>query len=220
MSADPAGRRRAAGADPYELYADAVAVVTRWSPPDRVAGAARDRTLDLLLAGPAAVTRAHRPGHLTASALVVDADATRVLLCLHGRFRRWVQLGGHCEPGDLDLAAAALREATEESGIDGLTVHPDPIDLDIHPVTCDGRPSLHYDVRFAVLAPPGAVERLSTESLALGWFAPDALPQPLAPATAELVAPALAVARARLRERRGGDSRPATRATGTPRRAT
>jgi 8-oxo-dGTP pyrophosphatase MutT (NUDIX family) len=197
VSADPAGRRRAAGADPYELYADAVAVVTRWSPPDRVAGAARDRTLDLLLAGPAAVTRAHRPGHLTASALVVDADATRVLLCLHGRFRRWVQLGGHCEPGDPDLAAAALREATEESGIDGLTVHPDPIDLNIHPVTCDGGPSLHYDVRFVAVAPQGAVARRSPESLALGWFAPDALPQPLAPATAELVAPALAVARAR-----------------------
>src|SRR5690606_1722107 len=133
--------RVAPGADPPELYAGAVAGVPRGTPPTPVAGAARDRTLALLRAGPATVTRAHRPGHVTASALVVDADATRVLLCLHGRFRTWVQLGGHCEPGDPSLAAAALREATEESGIDGLTVHPDPIDLNIHPVTCDGGPS-------------------------------------------------------------------------------
>lgn len=176
------------------LHADAVSVVSGWAPPDQDAAAVRKRTLELLATGPVTVARGHRPGHVTASAMVVSADLSRVLLCLHGRFGKWVQLGGHCEPADATLVDAALREATEESGIDGLVIHPEPIGLDIHPVTCDGRASLHYDVRFAVCAPPGAVERVSDESRALGWFPPDALPEPLASATACLVDPALAAA--------------------------
>jgi 8-oxo-dGTP pyrophosphatase MutT (NUDIX family) len=72
-------------------------------------------------------------GHLTASALIVHPDLNRVLLCLHGRINRWVQVGGHCEPQDKTLLEAALREAREESGIDDLLAHPTPIDLDIHP---------------------------------------------------------------------------------------
>ncbi|MEU2612786.1 NUDIX hydrolase [Micromonospora sp. NPDC007271] len=173
------------------LHADASAVLSRWTATSPAAAEARDRTLELLAAGPVAMSRGNRVGHVTASALVLDATAQRVLLCLHGKFRRWVQLGGHCEPGDPTLAAAALREATEESGIAGLVVDPEPIDIDIHPVACQGG-SLHYDVRFAVLAPAGATERVSDESEALGWFPPDRLPEPLADGTVQLVAPALA----------------------------
>ena len=45
----------------------------------------------------------------------------------------WLQMGGHCEPEDATLAAAALREATEESGIAGLTLLPGgPVRLDRH----------------------------------------------------------------------------------------
>ncbi|MER7415252.1 NUDIX domain-containing protein [Micromonospora peucetia] len=176
------------------LHADAVATLSRWEPTGPAAADARDRTVALLAAGPVAMSRAHRAGHVTASALVLDATGSRVLLCLHGKFRRWVQLGGHCEPTDRTLAAAALREAGEESGIAGLRIDPVPIDVDIHQVSCQGG-SLHHDVRFAVLAPPGAVERVSEESEALGWFPPDRLPQPLAGGTARLVAPALATLR-------------------------
>ncbi|WP_425413544.1 NUDIX hydrolase [Micromonospora rhizosphaerae] len=176
------------------MYADATALLTGWTPTGPAAAAARNRTLELLSAGPVAMSRSHRAGHVTASALVLDATGGRVLLCLHGKFRKWVQLGGHCEPGDRTLAGAALREATEESGITDLVVDPTPIDVDIHPVACQGG-SLHYDVRFAVFAPAGAVERVSDESEALGWFPADRLPEPLADATAQLVAPALAALR-------------------------
>jgi 8-oxo-dGTP pyrophosphatase MutT (NUDIX family) len=180
------------------LHAEATALLSGWEPTSPAAAQARDRTLELLAAGPVAMGRGHHAGHVTASALVLDTTGTRVLLCLHGRFRKWVQLGGHCEPADRTLAGVALREAGEESGIAGLIVDPVPIDVDIHPVACQGG-SLHYDIRFAVLAPQGAVERVSDESEALGWFPPDRLPEPLAGGTAQLVAPALAALRRRTR---------------------
>jgi 8-oxo-dGTP pyrophosphatase MutT (NUDIX family) len=170
------------------LHEDALKTVTAMTP-----GEFRSRTLDLLALGPAVMRRSHVSGHFTASALVVHGDRQRVLLCLHGRFNRWLQLGGHCEHGDETLVGAALREATEESGIDGLTIDPEPIGLSVFDVPfCKAGPTVHYDVRFAALAPAGAVERISPESKQLGWFAPDALPTPLGHATEELVAPALA----------------------------
>ncbi|MFJ6195266.1 NUDIX hydrolase [Micromonospora sp. NPDC092111] len=187
----PAAEPPPRGGGNAALHADAVAVLTGWTPTGPAAAESRDRTLALLADGPTALEHGHLPGHLTASALVLDVTGTRVLLCLHGKFHRWVQLGGHCEPTDRTLAGAALREATEESGIAGLVVDPVPIDVDIHPVACQGG-SLHHDVRFAVFAPAGAVERVSDESEALGWFPTDRLPEPLAGGTERLVAPALA----------------------------
>src|SRR3954470_15756258 len=178
-----------------ELYEDAVRVLSDWRATSAEADLARKRARELLTGGPAAMTRAHRTGHITASALVVDDDG-RILLCLHGRLGTWMQLGGHCEPNDTTLAGAALREATEESGIDGLTIDPDPIDVDVHEVRCtphDGapaEPSVHYDVRFLVRCPANSTEQISDESAALAWFHPDALPTPLASATTRQIPPA------------------------------
>ncbi len=170
-----------------DLYDDAVALVSARPADDPF----RQRFLDLL-ATSRDVVRAEHPGaHLTASAVIVHPDLERVLLCLHGRMNRWVQVGGHCEPGDGSLLEAAVREAREESGLADFEAHPVPIDLDIHPVTCRYGASLHYDVRFALLATAGQVEQVSDESHALGWFTPDALPEPMASATAHLVPLAL-----------------------------
>ncbi|MEU4624228.1 NUDIX domain-containing protein [Actinoplanes sp. NPDC023801] len=178
------------------LYENAVDVLSTWTATSGDAELARKRTLDLLADGPVAMTRAHRAGHVTASALIIGTDG-RILLCLHGRLGLWMQLGGHCEAGDETLAAAAFREATEESGIPGLVLDPTPIDIDVHEVRCgaaDGapaEPSVHYDVRFLLHAPAGSVERISAESAELAWFDAGALPSPLASGTVRQIAPAL-----------------------------
>ena len=117
--------------------------------------------------------RACLEGHLTASALVLDADRERALLTHHKKLGRWLQLGGHCD-GDANLPAVALREAREESGIEGLRVVPAPIDVDIHTIPArPGEPEhLHLDTRFVVLAPVGAAFRANHESHELAWVSP------------------------------------------------
>ncbi|TLS39500.1 NUDIX hydrolase [Streptomyces montanus] len=126
--------------------------------------------LDHLQAHPDGMWKACEAGHITASALVIDPERERLLLTLHRKIRMWLQMGGHCEPEDETLAAAALREATEESGIQGLTLLPGgPVRLDRHLTPC----AWHLDVQYAALAPAGAVEEISDESLDLRWFAYD-----------------------------------------------
>lgn len=162
-----------------------------WVAPDPCQQALQHALLAFLDARPDdACERECVPGHLTASALVLDATGAHTLLTLHRRFNAWVQLGGHCEPGDPTLRVAALREATEESGIDGLTVEPGILHIDVHAVTCSlGVATRHLDVRYLVRAPAGAQPRISDESLDLRWWPVDALP-PGADTVPELVAAA------------------------------
>ena len=119
-----------------------------------------------------ALHRSCREGHLTGSALVVDAAGERVVLLHHRKLRRWLQPGGHCD-GDANLAAVALREAAEETALGGLRVHPVAIDLDVHRVEPpDDGPHLHLDVRFLVLARPGAEPGGNHESTDIRWATP------------------------------------------------
>ena len=148
------------------------ATLEAYAPADEDQRAVRARMLAFLDEHPRdAHLRTNLVGHLTASAAVVDARGERILLTHHRKLGRWLQVGGHCD-GDANLAAVALREATEESGIEGLVVDPVPVDLDVHPIPARaGEPEhLHLDTRFRVVAPEGAEIVVSGESLELGWF--------------------------------------------------
>lgn len=148
-----------------------------WKPPTATQETLREAYLGFLAARADACARACAAGHLTASAVVLDDAAEHVLLTLHPRVGKWLQLGGHCEPEDSSLADAALREAREESGIDKLSIDPEPIHLDVHPITCSlGVPTRHFDVRFVVRAPAGAQPVRSDESDDLRWWPVNALP--------------------------------------------
>jgi 8-oxo-dGTP pyrophosphatase MutT (NUDIX family) len=178
------GRQDALGAGtvpPPPLHADAVRVIRALPDEDIGAGAVREAFLAFLAARPDAMWRECAAGHLTASALVVDPSRRAVLLTLHPRVGMWLQVGGHCEPGDHTLLDAAAREAREESGIGALSFDPVPLGLDVHPITCSlGVPTRHFDVQFLAVAPAGADPVISGESLDLRWFSWDALPDRVA----------------------------------------
>ena len=107
--------------------------------------------------------RTTMPGHLTTSAIVLSPDQTQVLLIDHVTIGRWLQPGGHYEPADYFWQSAA-REAVEETGITGLTLHPwhagadRPFVIDSHDVP--GKPArnepphIHHDLQYLFIADP------------------------------------------------------------------
>lgn len=165
------------------LHASTVDALTAFAAPDAGQDAIRHTMLAFLAAREDACLRSCEPGHVTASTLVLDHTGRHVLLTLHPRVGAWIQLGGHCEPEDAALFDAALREAVEESGIAGVRLHPEPVALHTHPITCSlGVATRHLDVRFLGVAPstadgtPPPVVR-SDESVDLRWFPVDDLPE-------------------------------------------
>jgi 8-oxo-dGTP pyrophosphatase MutT (NUDIX family) len=180
-----------ATADVTGLHADVLATLAAMplDPADGTGQAAvREGFYGLLAARPDATRRACAPGHITASTVLLDHDASHVLLTLHPRVGAWLQLGGHVEDSDASVVAAAAREALEESGIDGIVLDPRPVDLDVHPITCSlGVPTRHFDIRFLGRAPAGATAVISEESDDLRWFAVDALPDTIAAELPELI---------------------------------
>lgn len=121
-------------------------------------------------------------GHLTGSAIVLGESGRHVLLLHHRKLQRWLQPGGHADPGENTGEAVALREAREETGLATLRLHPRaprPLDVDVHEIPArPGEPAhLHLDLRYLVLAPDGAEVTLAPdESSALRWFGWDELP--------------------------------------------
>ncbi|MCY4214264.1 MAG: NUDIX hydrolase [Gammaproteobacteria bacterium] len=137
--------------------------------------ATADRFLDFVRSHKRCFHRDCLPGHVTASAWLIDPGGSRALLTHHRKLNRWLQPGGHCD-GDSDTLRAAVREAAEESGLEVETCSEVPLDIDIHAIPArkagPGRKAepahFHYDVRYALRA--GSDDfTVGEESHALAW---------------------------------------------------
>lgn len=95
--------------------------------------------------------RATFPAHVTGSAFLLDGD--ELVLIHHPYLNRWLQPGGHVDPGETP-DQAAVREAEEETGlaVARLTDDAVPFDIDCHAIPANprkGEPAhWHIDFRY------------------------------------------------------------------------
>lgn len=99
-------------------------------------------------------SRHTRPGHVTASAVLLSPDGSHVALIWHEKLGRALQPGGHVEPHDATVLQAAWRELEEETGVprEGAELlTPDLVGLDVHAIPAGAKEDAHahHDVRFA-----------------------------------------------------------------------
>jgi len=106
------------------------------------------------------------PVHVTASAIVVSDDGSRVLLHRHKRLGLWLQPGGHIEPGETPWQGAH-REALEETGLPVGEVSTDLLHVDVHP---GPRKHTHLDLRYLVTSPNVPPAPPEGESQDVQWF--------------------------------------------------
>ncbi|WP_104666768.1 NUDIX hydrolase [Ensifer adhaerens] len=118
------------------------------------------------------------PGHITASAFIINPRRDAVLLTHHAKLDCWLPLGGHCD-GIRDPRFSALRECYEESGLKCIVgLQQDLFDIDIHDIPASGSmpQHTHYDLRFLLQADDSAPLKLTSESKALHWVGLEQLP--------------------------------------------
>ena len=142
------------------------------TPADATEQAMTLATIEFVRGNPDCFDRSLLVGHVTGSAWIVSPDRQQVLLIHHRKLDRWLQPGGHAD-GDPDVAAVALREAQEETGLASLRLVAGRIfDVDIHgiPARKEVPAHLHYDIRFLLEADPNETFGFSDEIKNIQWF--------------------------------------------------
>jgi len=104
----------------------------------------------------------YRPGHFTSSGFVLDGAQANVLLIHHAKIGRWLQPGGHIDPTDVSVRAAAQREIREETGVvTAQSAEVSPFDVDVHVFPeGHGQPEhVHFDLRFVFTATEATLQK-------------------------------------------------------------
>jgi 8-oxo-dGTP pyrophosphatase MutT (NUDIX family) len=133
------------------------ALLKKHSPADDSEAESLRRIHELIDTASAPFSREHYvPGHLTASAIVLNEPRDKVMLIFHGKLKRWLQPGGHFDEGENDPSVAAAREVLEETGLKSRWPEASPtlLDVDVHDIP--ERPNAprhcHFDLRMLVMA--------------------------------------------------------------------
>ena len=113
------------------------------------------------------------PMHVTGSAWVMNSDRDKILMLHHKKHDQWFQPGGHAD-GDADIVRVALREASEETGIDisqVKLVSSNLFDVDIHDISAMGSDPQHshIDIRFLMEIDEDLVLPGNDESNQVQW---------------------------------------------------
>jgi 8-oxo-dGTP pyrophosphatase MutT (NUDIX family) len=166
---DGPGPQTAGDRWPGELVADVRRAVAAHDPGDGREAEARERILTALGELPAPFDLDADPTHITGSAIVVGRRGT--VLHMHKRLHRWMQPGGHLDPGEAPWEAA-LRESQEETGLP--LRHPDIgprlVHVDVHPAAAG---HTHLDLRYLLLAPDDDPSPPEGESPLARWYSWD-----------------------------------------------
>ncbi|GAB3956988.1 NUDIX hydrolase [Spirosoma harenae] len=145
------------------------------TPVDSNEKAMTEATINFVEMHPDCFDRSLLIGHITGSAWILSPDRQQTLLIHHRKLDRWLQPGGHAD-GDPDVAAVALKEAQEETGLTTLRLLDSAIfDVDIHSIPeRNGVPEhLHYDIRFLLEADQKEPFGFSDEIKNIQWFQVD-----------------------------------------------
>ncbi len=148
------------------MVADVAHALDAHVPADSREARARDRIAAALATLPRPLDQEAGTEHVTGSAVVVGRRGT--VLHMHKRLHRWLQPGGHLEPGEGPWDAAR-RESEEETGL--AVAHPRGgprlLHVDVHDAA-DGH--THLDLRYLLVAPDAEPAPPPGESPEARWF--------------------------------------------------